>query len=406
MTPNPLIKIYVPSRIQPLFTTKKRYVSIYGGRGSGKSWSVALFLLLKAMDDKIRVLCTREIQNSIKDSVHKLLGDTISRYKLDAYFEITDKTIKSTNGSEFLFKGLRHNPNDIKSTEGIDYCWIEEAHSVSRKSFEILTPTIRKPGSQIIFTYNPTNEDDPVHVDYTLADREDVEKILVNCSNNMKFPEVLKGEMEYDKRVDFDKYLHIWEGHCVKHSEAQIFYGKWRVEDFETPEGVIFYHGSDWGFSTDPSAAIRCYVGERTLYIDYDAYGVGVDIDKTGELFDRIPNIRRHKIIADSARPETISYLSRQGFNIVGARKGKGSVEDGIEFIRSFEDIIIHPRCQHTIDEFRNYCWKVDKNTGEISTVPMDAHNHLIDALRYALEDIMRHKTIKPSRANANKLGF
>jgi phage terminase large subunit len=398
--------IYIPAKIRPILKNKKRFIVVYGGRGSGKSWAIIIFLILKSLEKKVRILCAREIQNSIKDSVHKLIADSIARYKLDSLFEITDKAIRSHNGSEFIFKGLRHNYNDIKSTEGIDYCFVEEAHSVSRQSLEILTPTIRKENSQIIFAYNPTNEDDPVHVDYTLSDREDVLRLKVNYLDNKKFPEVLRAEMEYCKHVDYDKYLHIWEGHCVKHSEAQIFYGKWEVGTFDEPDNAIFYQGVDWGFSVDPTAAVRCFISDRILYISRDAYGVGVDIDKTPDLFDTIPNFRKYRTVADSARPETISYMRKAGFNIVGARKGKGSVEDGIEFLRSFEKIIIHERCKHMIDEFRNYCWKVDQKTGAISTIPEDKWNHCIDGLRYSMEDVMRNRNIKASKISAGRLGL
>jgi len=384
----------IPSKLLPIFTNKKRYTVIYGGRGSSKSWTVADFLILMCRGNAYRVLCAREIQNSIKDSVHKLLSDRIAYFGLESFFEITENSIKGKNGSEFLFKGLLRNENSLKSIEGIDYCWIEEAHSVSRKSLNVLIPTIRKPGSQIIFTYNPTNETDPVHVDYTLADRDDTLKIEINYADNPFFPDVLRQEMEYDKRVDYDKYLHIWCGQTAKHSHSQIFYGKWRVDNFESPENAMYYYGADWGFSQDPTTLIRCFIDKKTLYIDYEAYGVGIDIDLTPKLFDSVPGCRKNQIIADSARPETISYMSKQGFRIVGAKKGKGSVEDGIQKIRGFENIIIHERCTHTKDEFRTYCYKTDPLTGIISTVIEDKNNHIIDALRYALENINRRSAV------------
>lgn len=212
-----------PEKLEPIFHTKKRYINIHGGRGSAKSHTIALFLLIKAIEKKYRILCTREIQNSIKDSVWKLLTEKISNNKWDSYFNITDASIICVQtGSEFIFKGLRGNAQAIKSTEGIDYAWVEEAQSVSRSSLEILVPTIRKPESQIIFTYNPTLEEDPVHVDYTLAEREDVLKIEINWRDNPWFPEVLKADMEYDKRTNLNKYLYIWEGKCEAFTNEQI----------------------------------------------------------------------------------------------------------------------------------------------------------------------------------------
>ena len=355
---------------------------------------MADFLVLKGYEQTKRILCTREIQKAIKDSVYKLLSDTIAKHKLESHYTIKYDSIVGRNGTEFLFKGLRHNPYDIKSTEGLDYAWIEEAQSVSKQSLEILIPTVRKENSQIIFTYNPTDELDPVHTDFTLADREDILKINMNYTDNPFFPEVLRREMEYDKRTDYDKYLHIWEGRCQKHSDAQVFFKKWSVDSFDTNElkPEFLYFGADWGFSQDATVLVRCFIKDNILYIDHEVYGVGIDIDKTPQMFDNVPDCRRFDIIADSARPETISYMSRNGFRIRGAYKGAGSVEDGIAYIRSFEKIVIHERCKHTIDEFRLYSYKVDPHTGIISNKLEDKNNHCIDALRYALEDRMRHR--------------
>lgn len=385
------LKLNIPKKLLPIFTTTKRFIVLLGGRGSAKSWAVADFLIIRAYKQQTRMLCTREIQKSIKDSVHKLLSDRIKALGLAPFFKITDQSILGKNGSEFLFKGLRHNPDEIKSTEGIDIAWLEEAQNVSRKSLEILTPTIRKENSQIIFTYNPTNDNDPVHEDYTLANRDDTLVIEINYNDNPFFPKVLYNEMKYDKRVDYDKYLHKWEGKCVQHSEAQIFFGKWIVDDFEAPNKAFFNFGADWGFSNDPSTLIRSFIIDKTLYIDYDFYEVGVDIDHLPSRFDQIPDSRNYPIIADSARPETINYMKRHGFpKIKGAKKGKGSIEDGITHLRGYEKIIIHPRCKHTITEFRLYSYKCDPHSGEISNIIQDKDNHLIDALRYSGEDLMR----------------
>jgi phage terminase large subunit len=385
--------IEIPEKLTELFTTEKRYIVLYGGRGSAKSWTVADFLLAKGREKKRRILCAREVQNSIRDSVHKLLSDKIEQHKMNNFYEITKDRITGKNGTEFIFKGLFRNDQDIKSTEGIDLCWIEEAHSVSRKSLETLTPTIRKEKSQIIFTYNPTNDDDPVHVDYTLANRDDVLKIEINYSDNPWFPDVLKSEMEYDRGNDPDKYAHKWLGKCVMHSDAQIYYGKWKIEDFETPKDSQFYFGADFGFSQDPSCLVRCFLKENNLYIDYEAWGYGVDIDLLPELFSKIPLSKQNYITADSSRPETISFLKRNGYpKTKSSVKGIGSVEEGISHMRGYKKIIVHPRCKNMIDEFRLYCYKVDRLTGLPTTVPEDKHNHGIDALRYALEDIMRHK--------------
>ena len=389
-----------PPKLRPIYYSDKRYICLDGGRGSAKSWSVADFLLAKGLEKKKRILCTREVQNTIKDSVHKLLSDRIDFYKLDNFYDIKNDSIIGKNGTEFIFKGLLRNINDIKSMEGIDYCWSEEAQSISRKSLETLIPTIRKEGSQIIFTYNPTNDTDPVHVDYKLSGRDDCLSITINYDDNPYFPEVLRKEMEYDRAHDIDKYYHIWMGQTVKHSEAQVFFGKWAIEDFETPEGVMFYFGADWGFSKDPSTLIRCFIKDRKLYIDYEFYGVGIEIDKLPDYFRQVPDSVKYPITADSSRPETISYIRRNGFPLIKSSiKGKGSVEDGIEFLRGYEKIIIHPGCKHTIDEFRLYSYVVDKMTGNITKKIEDKNNHIIDAIRYSQEDLMRHNIGSVGRA-------
>ena len=397
----------IPAKLLPIIDSEKRYINLHGGRGSGKSWSVAHFLLIKGMESKKRILCTREVQNSIRDSVHKLLSDLIDNNGYGFHYSIQRDAILGRNGSELIFKGLHRNTNDIKSTEGIDYCWVEEAQSVSRASLEVLVPTVRKDSSKLLYTYNPTNEDDPVHVDYTLLKRPDCLNIEINYMDNPFFPEVLRSEMEWDKTHDMDKYYHVWMGQTVKHSEAQVFYGKWTIEAFES-KASMYYFGADWGFSTDPAVLVRCFVRDRKLYIDHEAYGVGVDIDKLPEMFMSIPESTKYPSIADSSRPDTISYVKKNGFPLMKpSKKGPGSIEDGVAFLRSFEKIIIHPRCKHTIYEFRFYSYFTDRLTGAITTKLVDKHNHIIDSLRYAIEPI-RHSAgaLKVGKTTAYNLGL
>ncbi len=377
----------VPEKAVSLYQSDKRYVILEGGRGSAKSWSIADFLLLRGYENKERILCAREIQNSIKDSVHKLLADRITALNLDQVYRVTDKSIRCINGTEFLFKGLRHNVQDIKSTEGITKCWCEEAQSVSRSSLGVLIPTIRQEGSQIYFSYNRQSPEDPVHVDFVESGREDVTHINMNYWDNRYFPEVLRKEMEWDKKTDPDKYEHIWCGKPLAHSEAQIFYGKWRIEDFDTHEKVNFYYGADWGFAKDPSTLIRSYEHERKLYIDYEAYEIGCEITDLPKLWKQVPNSDFYTVIADNARPEHISYMNGQGFNVRKSVKGAGSIIEGIKRLRGFEEIIIHSRCTHAIDEFKTYCYKIDRLTGEIGNVPEDKNNHCFVAETPILTD-------------------
>jgi len=195
--------------------------------------------------------------------------------------------------------------------------------------------------------------------------------------------------MEYDKRVDYEKYEHVWLGKVKKYAQALIFRNV-RVEEFETPADAQFFFGADFGFSNDPAVLGRMFIQDKTLFIDYEAYGVGVEIDELERFYDAVPESRKWQIIADSERPDTISHLKRRGFRIVGAAKGKGSVEDGIAFLRGFEAIVIHPRCRGAVDNFQNYKWKQDRITGEILPVPKEGSDHWPDAARYALEPYIK----------------
>lgn len=383
--------VKAPKKLKPVISSDKRNIVLYGGRGGAKSWFIAMVLVIKALEKKNQIiLCVREVQNSILDSVHSVLVSTIERLKLDPFFIITEKKIECKNGSKFIFKGLHRNIQGIKSTEGIDYCWIEEAQTISQDSIDLLWPTVRKENSQIYVSFNPDQSEDPIYQRFVANQRDDTLLIKINYTDNPFFPDVLKAEMEYDREYNYDKYLHVWEGECKQISDACIFKGKFTVKEFKAPSNAYFFFGADFGFSNDPSTIVRCYIQDDNLYIDYEAGGVGIEIDNLPELWESIPEAKVNKIVGDNSRPDTISYLRRQGFIAKGSRKGKNSIEDGIEYMRSFKMIYIHPRCKNTIYEFKSYSYKQDKLTNEILPVIVDKDNHYIDALRYALEDMRK----------------
>ncbi len=388
--------IQAPALIVPVLYNKARYKVLYGGRGSAKSWSIADYLVYKAAYTPSRILCTREMQNSIKDSVYRLLTDKIYQHKLQKFFIIQRDSISGVYGSEFLFKGLRHHISEIKSTEGIDIAWVEEAEKVSSDSWDILIPTIRKPDSEIIVSFNPEDERSATYTRFVESDGRPVAlpdclRAWVNWWDNPWFPEVLRREMEWCRYNDSEKYEHVWGGRPKKYGQAVIFKNKLRIEDFEGPDDYTqMYQGADFGFGADPTCLIQMFIRNRTLYIWKEFYGYGIEIDDLPKCFDTVPGVRRWSIRADSARPDTISYLANQGFNIVAAEKGPGSVEDGIEFLKNFEAIVVHPTCTGSIGDFSNYRWKVDKFTEEVLPVPVDKSNHSCDAGRYALEPIMK----------------
>ena len=371
-----------------------RYKVFYGGRGSGKSYSVAEALILLSDFGNLRILCCREVQNSIRDSSYQVLKDMTFRLGIDSHFKFTETEITNLKtGSRFIFSGLLRNENSIRSKEGIDICWVEEASSVSQASWDVLIPTIRKPGSEIWITFNPLTTDDPTNR-YIDNPPPNAYVRKVNYTENPYFPDVLRDELEWDRQHDEEKYLHVWEGFPLTHSEAQIFKGRYTVETI--PEELAkradrFFFGADFGFARDPSTLVRCFIIDNTLYVDYEAYGIGIEMDELPQLYDSVPESRRWVINADCARPETISYLrNRWGFNIEPAEKWQGSVEDGISYLKSFDRIVVDPRCKHTIDELRLYSYKVDKVTGEVLPIIVDKHNHIIDALRYSLSSYIK----------------
>jgi len=392
MTENTEIRI--PDIFQSLYKQARYYV-YYGGRGSGKSHTMARYLICLAMQYKLKILCTRELQNSILESVYTLLKDVIATYNLYRYFRIQLTSITCCTGSVFIFKGLEHNVESIKSTEGVDICWVEEADKVSQASWDILLPTIRRPGSRFFITFNPTHDDDPVWTMFVANSMPNSVVQKVNYYDNPFFPDVLREEMENLKASDYEKYLHVWEGELRTISDAQIFKGKYSVEEFSSEGVEAFYHGMDFGFAKDPTAVIKMYVRSANLYIDRESVGHHVELKDMGAMIRDVIGLsefRRWKIKADCSRPETISFLKNEGFNIEGAKKWPGSVEDGIEYLRSFKKIIIHPRCTSTAIEFRRYCYKVDRRTNLILPIVVDDYNHSIDSIRYGLDDLIKHK--------------
>lgn len=396
---------------KPLFDPA-RYKCLYGGRGSGKSYAIADALLITGLARKIRVLCAREFQESIKESVHALLKERISELGLDDFYRVQADTIIGLNGSQFLFKGVRHNVSSIKSMAGITHCWFEEAQTISQESWRTVIPTIREEGSEIWVSFNPLNESDTVYQELVAKTRQNSYVRRVNWDENPHFPSVLDEERREMAATDPDAYQHIWEGGFWVRSAAQILNGKWIISEFEPgPDWDGPYHGADWGFGSDPTTAVRCWIHGRKLYVERESHAHGLELDDVGALWlADIPEIDQYPVRADSSRPESINHV-RKGRSpsgddpgcpaipkLVGAVKGPGSVEDGIAHLRSYEQIVFHPRCKHAIEEARLYSYKTDRLSGDVLPIIIDAYNHLIDAMRYALEPIMKAR--KPAKGH------
>jgi phage terminase large subunit len=396
------LTLETPRVFRPLLDPA-RYKGAHGGRGSAKSWFFAGLLIERClMYPETRWVCAREIQKSLDQSVKRLLEVLIQRMGVSASFRILNTHIESGREGRIIFQGLQsHTVDSIKSLEGYHGAWVEESQSLSQRSLDLLRPTIRTPGSEIWFSWNPRFPTDPV--DAFLRGKvlpPGAVVVRANYRDNPWFPDELQKEMAWDRQRDPEKYAHVWLGDYERHSEARVF-KNWREEAFETPADAHFYFGADWGFSVDPSVLIRCYLKDRTLYVDREVYKVGCEIDDTPALFDGLDPLqpgmaRRWPIVADSARPETISYMQRHGYGrIQGAKKGPGSVEEGVTFLQNY-NIVVHPRCQHTIDELTLYSYQRDKLTNQVLPVLEDKKNHVIDALRYAVETL---RLVKPSLA-------
>lgn len=372
-----------------------RWRVAYGGRGSGKSFTFALMAAIFGYQSKVRILCVREFQNSIRESMHAEIKSAIESYDfLSAHYEVGRDFIRGRNGTEFIFRGLRHNFDSIKSLAQIDICICEEAEQIPDESWRVLIPTIRAEGSEIWVVFNPRRRDS--WVAKNLLDNPPPRAMIeqVNYHDNSWFPSVLEEQRVHDmETLDPALYKHIWEGAFYEQSHAQVFAGRYALREFEPSydwDGP--YIGVDWGFSQDPTAAVRAWVHDGALYIDRELYAHRLELDDTAPaLIAAIPDIERHVVRADNARPESISYVRRAGIkHIEACVKGKGSVEDGVEFIKSFRQIIIHPRCKNTANEFDLYSYKIDRLSGDVLPVLVDAHNHALDALRYALEPLMK----------------
>jgi len=382
-----------------------RWRVAYGGRGGVKSWTVARALLIHGAQRPLRILCAREWMSSIADSVHRLLADQIELLGLGGFYQVQKSTILGANGTQFIFKGIRRDINEIKSTEGVDVCWVEEAEAVSKESWLVLPPTIRKKGSEIWVTFNPA-----------LATDATYQKLVVNRparsivkktgweDNPWLSAELAEEEAEL-RRLDPEAHANVWGGEPWTRSDTQVFGDKWEQQDFEVvgvldkATGALTYHGwqgpyygGDFGFAKDPAVILRCWIKDSRLWIDHQVDGVQLNMDDLARAYDRVPGTRLHTIRADSARPETINELRRRGFNVRGAKKWDGSVKDGIEHLRSYQRIILHPRCKLAIQEARLYRYKTDPRTGDILPILVDKHNHTWDSVRYALDPLIRRK--------------
>lgn len=374
--------------IDTLFTDA-RHKALFGGRGSSKSWSVATYLDLTAAKERKRIVCARQFQNSIRDSSKELIERRIHDLGMTNQFTITDRYVfHNVTKSQFMFVGLERNVESIRSLEGADIVWIEEARTISAKSMEILLPTIRSPGSQLIWTWNPEQPEDPVDA-YFRSGPPPPRSIVTRVSfeDNPFFNETeMPQELETLKRGNYARYQHVWEGAYDVRYESKVFPNA-KVGRTEVPANLAPYYGLDFGFGNDPSFIVKVYIIEdkRTIYIAAEAAG-RFTMEQLPGMVRSVVARGDELIKADSSQPGTIEFLQGRGFNVVPARKGPGSVKSGILFLQGY-DILIDPNCEAMREEARLYSWMTDRLTNKILSVPVDAYNHGWDATRYAVED-------------------
>ena len=381
--------IEIPMEFRRLFDKDWREAAIYGGRYSLKSHTVARFLLIRARQTKTRVGCFREFQSSIADSSFQLLADLIKLYELND-FELTKNSIINTvNGSDFIFKGLWNNEQSIKSTEGIDIAWVEEAQTVSEKSLEVLTPTVRKDGSQIIYTYNRLLEEDPVHQRVVLEGRPNSLIINVNYDIAIKYgwmPSVILQEIEDDKTKRPGLYKHKWLGE--PYSLERKIYKDWAIIDEIPHEARLERYGLDFGYSNDPTAIVAIYYYNGGYILDEITFQKGLSNKQIADILKNHPTAL---VIADSAEPKSIDEIASYGISIAGAIKGKDSVAHGISLVQA-QRISMTKRSNNLIKGYRNYLWQTDKND-KIINEPEHLWSDALDATRYGLVSLVKDGT-------------
>lgn len=430
IAPRPLLAIQEPRpvRVKASFPEKLRvlwepwrYKILYGGRGSAKSWGAARSLLLKGTQQSLRIVCCREIQESIKQSVYQLLIDQIKLLELQDCYKVLEKEIVSTlpdNDTQFTFHGLRHNVDNIKSLEGCDICWVEEGQNVSDGSLSKLTPTVRKPGSEIWVTFNPELETDAVYERFIVNHPSNAAVVAMNWRDNPWFPDVLNDDREEClKTRPKDVYLHIWEGHCVRHLEGAIYAEELRAADsegrickleYDRRIGVSVY--ADLGFADMTSLwfqqkvgmehhMLHTYQNQHKLWHHYMKY-----IKDTEYVIDTV--FLPHDGDKGSVQGISIAQQSRDaGFQVRVLENFSGAVQVGIDAARLvFPSVWFdHDGTSDGVQALRRYHFQKDIH-GNYSKNPLhDDNSHYADAFRYFAMAGAPHRTRKADPVQLKK---
>jgi len=406
-----------PQKLQCLFNPEySRYRVLYGGRGGAKSWGVARALLIKGAQKTLRVLCAREYMTSMKDSVHKLLSDQVMALKLYGFYEITQNTIRGKNGTEFNFVGLKNNIANVKSHEGADICWVEEAQSVSRMSWDVLIPTIRKENSEIWISFNPELETDETYVRFVLNPPPNSVVTKINWSDNPWFPQTLKDEKDQLKARDVEAYNTVWEGLCRKTVDGAIFQKEINMAELEERITRVPYDATkpvhmifDLGWSDNTAIWFLQFVGMETRLIRYFEVNqtkisdILAKCQTFGYVFDTLwlPHDAENKTLAGNGR--SIEEIVRAaGFKT--RILPKVPIVDSINAARTIFSNCYFDRenCHQGLQCLRHYRYEVDPDTKQFSKTPLhDIWSHGADAFRYIGLMINEPKKLgKPKQLN------
>ncbi len=384
------LNIQMGAAFGPLFQPYD-YKAFYGGRGSGKSYAIATALAAISSNRRMRIVCGRQFQNSIRDSSKSTIENRIASLGLSREFNVThNEIVHRKNDSRFTFVGLERNKESIKSLDDVDIFWIEEARNVSQESLDILIPTIRKPGAEIWASWNPVRPEDPIDDFFRGAHPPKNSYICrVGVNDNPWFYTGgrMAADMERMRLANYQRYKHIWLGDYDELDDSRVF-TNWKVGRLQVTETDRPRFGMDFGFSGDPSALIKVYVFEKTkqIYIAEEMYGK-YSLTDLPEMMGTVNGVRRFKITADSSRPEDIQFLRTKGYDVVASKKGAGSVKTGVTWLQGYE-IVIAPECVNMQNEARLYSWQTDKQTKKVLPILCDSDNHAWDAVRYATEEI------------------
>jgi len=392
-----IAKAEFPIKLKGLFE-KSRYKVAYGGRGGAKSWGIARALLIKGAKDPMRILCAREFQTSIKDSVHKLLCDQIEALGLLGFYEITQNSIRGKNGTEFAFVGLRNNVANIKSYEGVDVVWVEEAQTTSRLSWNILIPTIRKQGSEIWISFNPELETDETYQRFVLKPPADCIQIKINWSDNPWFPETLMLEKDALKERDLEAYNQVWEGLCRQSVDGAIFAKELQQAELDGRLTKVPYDATkpvhavfDLGWADSTAIWFLQFVGMETRLIRYieDSQKTISHYLATMQTFGYV----YEKVwLPHDAENKTLAAAGRSIDDIVRAAGFKTQILPRVPILDSINAArTIFPSCYFDRDNaaegincLRHYRYEVDPVSGQFSRTPLhDHYSHGADAFRY-----------------------